>query len=802
MPDIAQTVTAGMFIKDAENEQAQVPLVGVSIDADISSFFAKVVVSHRYVNTESTPIEAVYVFPLDEGAAVCAFEALVDGTLVVGEVHERDKAFEIYDDAMEQGHGAFLLDEERPDVFQASIGNLPPGKEVIVKLTYVAELAVDEGRLRFVIPTTVSPRYAPAKDRVATGRSDAEALNPPTAFSVSYGMNLSVRVAMPGAISGIESPSHPISVKLNEREATVTLGQKEAPLDRDFVLSIDAVGLDVPHALIEIGMGDAERGMGARDSGLEAIGVAFAPTFTATSAPAELIFLVDRSGSMAGTSIEEVQNALQLCLRSMTSGCRFNIVGFGSRFESLFPEGSRIYDQSTLDIATKHVTAMQADLGGTELLPALQSVLEQAPSPELPRQVVIMTDGQVSNTDEIVALARAHAASARIFTFGIGAGASHHLVRGLARAGGGTAEFIYPGERIEPKVLRQVARLLSPALTDVRVEWALPVEARSAKAGGSVTQAPVRIPPVFAGGRLTVYGFVKGARPSNVRLTATSPSGPLSFDVPVSASVSSTRTVATLAARARIRELEEGDEWLSTRGSQQKDRKASGVRNEIIELSIRYGLMSRETSFVAVERRETPVIGDVKLRKVPIALTTGWGGLQRPLHVHMRALAAPMADMAPRMPGTAAMERLSASSSPSAIARAGALFNRVKPTFRLRVEEPRPLPVERGPSAMQRLIVLQAADGSWRLTKELASILERDLAQLRSAIDGATGSQDDVLNAWATALALEWLRRHAADVEDQWRLLATKGQTWLNRTPARPPGGDTWTDAAARFLTM
>ena len=122
------------------------------------------------MNRESTPIEAVYVFPLDDGAAVCGFEAVVDGTLVVGEVQERDKAFEMYDDAMESGHGAFLLDEERPDVFQASIGNLAPGKEVMVKLTYVTELTVNDGSLRFAIPTTVSPRYAPAEDRTGTGR--------------------------------------------------------------------------------------------------------------------------------------------------------------------------------------------------------------------------------------------------------------------------------------------------------------------------------------------------------------------------------------------------------------------------------------------------------------------------------------------------------------------------------------------------------------------------------------------------------------------------------------------------------
>ena len=152
----------------------------------------------------------------------------------------------------------------------------------------------------------------------------------------------------------------------------------------------------------------------------------------------------------------------------------------------------------------------------------------------------------------------------------------------------------------------------------MRVEWV----------GGDVTQAPTKIPPVFARGRLLVYGFVKTGRPSSVRLAATSPSGPLSFDVPVpEVDPGSLRTVSTLAARARIRELEEGSEWLTARGSQQKDRKASSARSEIIALSVRYGVMSRETSFVAIERRDTPVVGDVKLRKVPIALTTGWGGL-------------------------------------------------------------------------------------------------------------------------------------------------------------------------------
>jgi len=116
---------------------------------------------------------------------------------------------------------------------------------------------------------------------------------------------------MPHGITAIESPSHPIALRMDDGGTTVTLALKDAALDRDFVLSIEAPGLDAPQAL-------AER----EEDGTEAIGVAFAPVFATASAPAELIFLVDRSGSMGGDSIEEVRNALQLCLRSMTPGCR------------------------------------------------------------------------------------------------------------------------------------------------------------------------------------------------------------------------------------------------------------------------------------------------------------------------------------------------------------------------------------------------------------------------------------------------------------------------------------------------
>ena len=769
-----QTNTSGLFTRD----KAAVPLTGVSVEAEISSFCARISVAQRYVNRESTPVEAVYVFPLDEGAAVCGFEAIVDDTVVVGEVKEREEAFRLYDDAMERGDGAFLLDEERPDVFQASVGNLPPAKEALLKLTYVTELTVADGGLRFTVPTTVSPRFAPTEDQVGVGRPDSQTLNPPRDWHVPYGLNLTVRLAMPGAISQVESPSHPVSVTIAGCTATVAVSRDTA-LDRDFVLNVQAAGLDTPQAWIERNP----------DDNTQAIAIAFSPSLGTDQTPAEVIFVVDRSGSMGGSSIEEVRNALQLCLRSMIAGCRFNIVGFGSRYEALFP-ASREYDDGSLKAASEHVAGMQADLEGTEILPALKFVFEQKATSELTKQVVVLTDGQVSNTDAVLALAKQYAPHVRVFTFGIGAGASHHLVRGLARAAGGSAEFIYPGESIERKVVRQFGRLLSPALTDVRLLWG----------NLRATQAPTVLPPVFGAGRLLVYGLDVSLTPSSiVRLTATGPAGPIQFDVPVDAARAvDGRTVATLAARARIRELEESPEWIQSRGSRQHERKATGINREIIDLSIRYGLISRETSFVAIERRETPVLGNVQLRRIPIALTSGWGGVQDMvlggrLFVQMPsgAVGAPQAaGMVLSLGGGAEFDRIQIR-SPQRPLLSRAIESLSRGRKQASVAPPR--------TGMHALIALQRADGSWDLTPEFCAIVGHELAELETALSGAGGSRDEMRRAWATALAIAWLTEHAADSEEQWRLLVAKARRFIGSVAAVPAGGDSWLDVAKEF---
>ena len=336
-------------------------------------------------------------------------------------------------------------------------------------------------------------------------------------------------------------------------------------------------------------------------------------------------------------------------------------------------------------------------------------------------------------------------------------------------------------------------RLLSPALTNVRVDWG----------GLDVKQAPSTGPVLFNGGGLLLYGFVRTA-PSEwtktVRIFADSPAGPVTFESAIDPSrIASGRTVATLAARARIRELEESPEWTTTRGSSQRERKAPGVSSEIIALSLRYGLLSRETSYVAIEHRDIPVIGDVQLRRVPIAVTSGWGGLQA------------------GTPAASAMYgRLSLADG--AYQLASRSLHAPAPPFRRR-------PVERGagtlPSVLGLRALLKADSTSASRNREIecrrhagdaaarrwvlgprrpaGPAIGRDLHELEEALgpDAATPAA----RAWATALAVVWLRRNAAGVEDEWRLIAAKADQWLSARGGRGPDGSSWYDAAEKFMT-
>ena len=185
-----------------------------------------------------------------------------------------------------------------------------------------------------------------------------------------------------------------------------------------------------------------------------------------------MIFLIDRSGSMGGDSIKKAKEALILFLHALPMDCYFNIISFGSRFSGLFSEGSRPYSQETLSIAKVHVKKMGSDFGGTEIYPPLKHIFENPLNlKDYKRQVIVLTDGEVSDTERVVGLVRSNNSNTRVFGLGIGAAASRPLVKGIARGSHGISLFAKKDEDLRPKVTKLMKSSLQPGFTNIKVEW-------------------------------------------------------------------------------------------------------------------------------------------------------------------------------------------------------------------------------------------------------------------------------------------------------------------------------------------
>lgn len=755
-----------------------VPLTGVRIDVEARGVASAVTVAQRYVNREKVPVEAVYSFPLEEQAAVFGFEALVGDQRVMGEVMEKDKAFDEYDQAMAEGSGAYLLDQDRPNLFTASIGNLLPGQQAVVTVKYVTRLERLGDQVRLKVPTTVAPRYIPEQQLREMDPSEFDHLNPPTVpGGVPYGLALKVSFHGASRVTSVECPSHPVRVSTKGKKATVELSGPDVQLDRDIVVTFTMKDA-----------GETALYVARDDCGDSILMLDVLPPRDAHRAPVEAVFLIDRSGSMDGSSIAQARAALLLALSSLHEGDRFNVVGFGSHVQSVF-EGAVRYDDESLSVARRAVEAWDADLGGTEIMTPLRQILE-APAAELPRRMLVLTDGEVANEDACLALAELHPETA-IFTIGVGYGASDHLVRGLARAGNGQAEFVHPGERIESALMRQMARLTTAGLLDPHMDW------------GALEPdlvAPAQLPPLYPGTPLTVFARVPASRRvgagdpqlsledssghAGVALTATGAEGAVRLSATASlADAAADAAIPRLFAREAIRDLEEGRAGAAARGSQQRDRREARVKDAIVALATRYTLMSSHTSFVGVEQREGESSADLppaELRRIPVALLADWHGSAR---IMGQALGQSMPLRASR-----ACETVDFASMPdswscdfSGDSELGAFSEDGIGSRRNEILGCRPPSADTDDEIMPILMLVrhQRADGSWPLDDglfDLYSVPDHRVSDVATALRGAVGASDD---ATATALAVYILRRRFADLSQRWQPTAEKAEAWL-----------------------
>uniref|UniRef100_A0A8C8IKZ8 von Willebrand factor A domain-containing protein 5A-like n=1 Tax=Oncorhynchus tshawytscha TaxID=74940 RepID=A0A8C8IKZ8_ONCTS len=725
-----------------------VPLKSIAVEVSVQGHVATVSSTLQYENQEESPLEAIFVFPLPGEAAVCRFSAKIGQTEVVAEVQEKQKAREQYDDLLSSGQQAFLLEEsdESPDVFKLSVGSLPPGEKASISLDYVTELAVqaDDG-LRLCLPAVLNPRYQPQD----SGSGGSALVSSVPTGSVPYSLSLSARVSSLHPICRIESncPLDPLNYLNTEKtQATVSLAAGHQ-FDRDVELLLYYQDTHQPTAIVEAAQASAKPGSLMGDP---VVMLSLYPEFpndvmSSMTSLGEFLFVVDRSGSMSLKSSTQwlrciLLDTLLLLLKSLPMGCYFNIIGFGSRYESFFTKSVE-YSQKTMDEALQKVKAMRADLGGTEILQPLKHIYSQPCLPDQPRQLFLFTDGEVGNTKEVLDLVKANAGSHRCFSFGIGEGASSALISGVAKQGGGHSQFITGQDRMQPKVMQSLRFALQPAVVNISVKWNVPK-------GVSVTSLSPPIRVLFQGQRALLYAQLTGkvrALPSAVMsgsvtvkysLAEQPVENQLSFSLKPAEDTG--LTVHRLGARTLIRSLEMEE--------RQGDGKKKGVQEKVVELSVQSGVSSVFTAFIAVHKVDGEAVqGPMLRRQVPTPSVCGYAKQQRRCKemILCRYYVNIVTVLTICCPVPSDLDCPATASNP--------------------VKDP-----------LLQLISLQKASGSWVLEAALAEVLgktEEEVAKPKPA-------QVDQ-EVWATVLALVWLYGFKMEAQEEWQFLAMKAVSWI-----------------------
>ena len=617
-PVNAAEAKAGTLLVRAEDERVlrTVPMLGTEVDIQVTGVIARTVVTQYFHNPTDLWLEGVYVFPLPDNAAVDTLQVRIGDRVILGEIQEREQAKKTYEQAKAAGKKAALLEQERPNIFTTSVAGIPPESTIGVRIEYQRELLFRDGIFSLRFPMVVAPRYIPGDK--ATGASG-------TGFSadtdqVPDGSRITPVVSSPdkkpinpvkikatinaGARVSSQSTSHAIGItETGSGALEIELANGSVPADRDFVLSWRPEVEQRPEIALFKERFENE------DYALLMVMPPQAERITNQRIPREVIFILDKSGSMAGTSFEQATAALKLALKRLQPSDTFNVIAFSNESRMLFTSAMPA-TADHVQTAINGLDRLEAE-GGTEMMPALELALTGQQESEKIRQVIFITDGAVGYEEPLFRYIEKHIGQSRLFTVGIGSAPNTHFMKRAAILGRGSATHIANFYEVNQEMTKLFRRLESPMLTDISVAFD----------GLSIESYPSPIPDLYAGEPIVVL-FKGKDLAEGVTISGRIGSNAWQQRVPLAGSRDQPG-IARLYARRKIdaiemsfAELEKELHW------QAAERK---IKDDITATGLRYQLVTQYTSLVAVEQESSvPFDETLKTRPVPINLPAGW----------------------------------------------------------------------------------------------------------------------------------------------------------------------------------
>ena len=592
----------GTLAVTTAGSRRSLPLSAVRFHATAADRVAHVRMEQSFENPYTETLEAVYIFPLTGACAVSNFELRVAGRVIRAVVQERQAARESYRRATDEGRRAALLESERDDVFTVSVGNLPPGEAVAVTIEYAVCLPYHEGgTTELRLPLVVAPRYIPGRpihgDPAGSGIEedtdqvgDASRITPPrlvAGFDPRVSLAIGVDIVA-GGVEEIGCSQHAVKTSFGDGGVRISLAREGELLDRDFVLRWRLAGREVTSTLLVSG-----------ECGMLSILPPVRDGFPGL--PRDVIFILDRSGSMTGAKMASAARACSLLLATLAPRDRFNICAFDTVAEWLDTAWVAA-DEQSIERGNRYLRRISGR-GGTELNPALDEALQKIDDGVAGRAaiIVILTDGQVGNEADVFRKVQTRLGNARIFTVGVDTAVNEAFLKRVAALGGGTASFVVPGESLEG-ALRSVGREIgAPLVTGLSVDGA-----------ERASIAPSTVADLFEGRATTVFLRLPAAEVS-VRGTWADGSA---FHAVVQARRVDLPAIPQLWARARVSDLE--DQYRLQPARQQD------VKDQIVKLAVAHCLLTRFTAFVACDEEIINRGGDLRQVTQPVHMPAEW----------------------------------------------------------------------------------------------------------------------------------------------------------------------------------
>ncbi|MHB1559517.1 MAG: VIT domain-containing protein [Isosphaeraceae bacterium] len=610
-------------------ERGGLPLESMDVCARIDGLLARVVVRQTFVNGCDEPLEAAYIFPLPDRAAVTGFRMTVGGREIDGTLDERAQARRNYDVAIAEGRRAAIAEEDRPGVFNLRVGNILPGERATVELTLSGVLPYSDGEATFRFPLVVAPRYIPGTplpgasvgDGTAVDTNavpDASRISPPVllpGFPNPIRLGLRVELHDGSTAAGeVRSSLHAVQEEIRNGYRVIRIQPGER-LKRDFVLRFRLGGRGIRSTLSVHPDPDGGEGTFALTVVPPGDAGAHSPR------PRDIVFVLDRSGSMGGWKMVAARRAVARMIDTLTDADRFGVLAFDSTIESPDDRGpvfSPATDRNRFR-AVEFLARVDAR-GGTEMAEPLDRAVKllgtsKEPDAGRDRILVLITDGQVGNEDQVLRKLGKRLSKLRVFTIGIDHAVNEGFLRRLAERGGGSCELVESEDRLDEAMDAIHRRIGTPLLTGL----SLHPEGLAIEPGEVV---PRRLPDLFPGSPLLVLGRYRGHASGEIAVRGLDAVGTVREErVPVE--VRENPAIASAWARGQVRQLE--DRYASHDGD------LATLEKTIVAISLRFGVLCRFTAYVAVDRSEVANPGS-RVHRVtqPVELPAGFAAAMAP----------------------------------------------------------------------------------------------------------------------------------------------------------------------------